>query len=149
MRAQRFPLFFRWLSRSALVAMLCAGCGEKTVETLPKYPVSGTVLVNGKPQAGVMVTLTPVGDTATGPNARGAAGVTDAEGNFELTTIVDADGAFPGEYTATFKWVEPNEFPPRDRFGGAFADAKTSKHQVTVEKTDNVLEPFELEFAGT
>ena len=128
-----------------LVSLACAGCGEKTVENLPKYPVSGTVLVNGKAVAGVAVMLSP-GDT--GPNARQAAGVTDADGNFELMTLEPGDGAFPGEYTVTFKWLEPNEFPPRDRFDGTFADPGTSKHQVTVEKTDNVLETFQLQFGN-
>jgi hypothetical protein len=147
MRTQIFQLFSSRLLSLLIGTVLCGGC-EKSVETLPKYVVSGTVRVNGKPAAGVMITLVPAGETASGPFARLAAGVTDAEGDFELSTIVEGDGAFPGEYTATFKWLESNEFPPRDRFGGAFSDAKASNFPVTIEASENVLEPFQLEFAN-
>lgn len=146
MRSQNSEPLMRTFGLVMWASLLCTGCGEKTVENLPKYPVSGNVLVNGKAVAGVMVMLSPQGDSS--PNARVAAGVTDAEGNFELTTIIDGDGAFPGEYAVTFKWLEPNEFPPRDRFDGIFADTGKSKYQVTVEKTDNVLEPFQLQFGN-
>ncbi len=54
---------------------LCAGCGEKTVIDLPKYSVSGTVLVDGKPTAGVMVILSPSRRIAfLSSNARTASG---------------------------------------------------------------------------
>ena len=125
---------------------LCAGC-DQSLENLPKYPVNGTVLLNGKPAPGILVTICPTG-AAAGTFERPAAGVTDADGYFELSTIDSGDGALAGEYAVTFMWLESSEFPPRDRFGGAFSDVKASQFQVTVTTTENVLDPFELEFGS-
>ncbi len=131
------------LSLVCLVAILSgAGC-DNSVKKRPKYPVFGAVLVNGKPAEGVTVTLTPEDTGEYDATVRPASGISDAEGNFELSTTSEADGVVAGDYRVTFQWLEsPGS---RDRFGGTFADAAKSTFHVTVEAGDNEIGPYELE----
>ncbi len=72
-------------------------------------------------------------------------GVTDDEGNFDLTTITEGDGAhFRANTQSHFNGPTQAKFPPNDQFRGAFSDVKTSKFHATVEPAENVLEAFEL-----
>jgi hypothetical protein len=100
--------------------------------------------VNGKPAKGTKVILTPEDSGEYDATVRPASGISDAEGNFELGTTSEADGALAGAYRVTFQWLESSEHPPRDRFGGAFADVAKSTFQVTIEAGDNEIGPFEL-----
>src|SRR5438045_2229921 len=81
---------YRWPVGMALAALLLAGVGCADHAKLVK--VSGVVLLDGKPFKDVTVTFVPEG---SGPPA---AGVTDEDGNFELTTSTVGDGARPGDY---------------------------------------------------
>ncbi len=72
------------------LCMLVAGCGDPGIGAIP---VEGTVLVDGEPMEGVMVTFHP--DSAGG---RAASGRTDASGNYKLTTEINGDGALAGSY---------------------------------------------------
>jgi len=58
------------------------------------YPVSGTVTWKGKPVEAARVVFVP-----TGKEGEAASGVTDAAGQYRLTTYVAGDGAQPGEYS--------------------------------------------------
>jgi hypothetical protein len=82
----------------------CAG-GERPV------PVSGTVTLEGKPQADVWVLFNPIA------GGRLASGHTDAEGKFALTTSHEGDGAVPGSYYVTFAYAGAQR-PPRPEFVG-------------------------------
>ena len=57
------------------------------------YRVTGTVIMQGKPVEGAVITFVP---TATDGDA--ASAITDADGKYELTTWQAGDGARPGEY---------------------------------------------------
>ena len=83
-----------------LVALLCfglmitiAGCGASNP---PTTPVTGQVKYDGEALEGATVTLTPEAGSA---DTRTASGITDADGNFTLTTIFSdgqsADGILP------------------------------------------------------
>ncbi len=68
------------------------GCGGGSSGGVPVYPVSGTVTMDGGPVAGAAVTFAPK------ENQPAAAGRTDSQGNFVLTTYTGGDGAAEGEY---------------------------------------------------
>jgi len=64
-------------------------------------PVRGKVTLRGQPVEGAEIKFQPKTGLAS------AFGVTDAAGNYELTTFEGGDGAQPGEYIVTvFKYQE-------------------------------------------
>jgi hypothetical protein len=81
------------------------GCGPRTLSQKQTYPVTGKVIMNGKPVAFAIVHLTP----KEGKGAE-ATGYTGADGTFQLRTYSnnDMDGAAPGEYDVE---VEPFNGP--------------------------------------
>jgi hypothetical protein len=126
-----------------LIALAFVGCSGGADDGLKKYPVRGTVLVNGRPAAGIAVTFHHNGE-APGNAARPVA-VADAEGRYTLSTNADKDGAVEGEYTVTFFWPADNGPMPRDRLGGRFADTGLSAFKARVGPRENEIEPFRLE----
>ena len=84
-------------------AVLLAGClsGPDRPAT---YAVTGTVTYLGEPVEGATVVFVP----AT-KGAASAAGVTDAEGYYELTTYTAGDGAQAGKYLVK---VTKNDIKP-------------------------------------
>ena len=66
----------------------------------PPVPVSGKVLVAGKPVEGAAVTF------LSKSGGRSASGKTDKDGNFKLTSVKTDDGASPGEYAVTISKQE-------------------------------------------
>lgn|SRR5262245_1226567 len=86
---------------SAIV--LCLGCaGGNDGGT---FPVTGKVTLNGTAAEGVAVSFIPDGG---GPSA---VGVTDASGQYALTTSVNGDGAKPGSYKVTLAKYEGDKAP--------------------------------------
>jgi hypothetical protein len=74
----------------ALLLSLLIGCSGSS----PTEKVSGVVTLDGTPVEAAAVTFVP-DDPATG---KSAAGITDKDGKFTLTTFVGGDGALPGSY---------------------------------------------------
>ena len=131
---------------SIVVSLICLalpGCGGPKVKGL--VPVRGTVVYNGEPLAGASIGLTPK-DFDNG--ARIGAGMTDANGRFELRTIGER-GVLPGEYVVV---VIKNEIVPQTPQGNPrpgrpppsevksllpkrYGDPKTSDLNVVVEKS--------------
>jgi len=80
-------MMLRVAKAAALFAALAlAGCGSGLI------PVEGTVLLDGQPLPEAQVLFLPKS------GGRPAAGKTNAEGKFKLTTDKSDDGAKPGEY---------------------------------------------------
>ncbi|MCS7238896.1 MAG: DUF4198 domain-containing protein [Thermoguttaceae bacterium] len=78
----------------ALGGLLAAGCGERAGGDIPPTaPVSGVVLLDGKPVDGAMVVFAPVEG-----GRYGAYAMTDSNGRFELKASEDVKGAVPGKY---------------------------------------------------
>lgn len=76
------------------------GCGgaesDRWTEARPNvHRASGIVTLDGAPLAGATVTF------RRGEDSPAAAGRTDAEGRFQLSTFGDADGAVAGPHQAT------------------------------------------------
>jgi hypothetical protein len=130
---------------SAALALACAlGCGGKT--PVKTHPVSGQVLVGGKPAAGVQVFLLPTSAPTVPDIPSNPFGVTDAEGRFTLGTYAPGDGAAEGGYQVIFLW--PPETPEgeeatTDRFLGWY-DAVHTTLTAHIKPGDNTLPTFKL-----
>jgi hypothetical protein len=127
--------------------MVAVGCGDQ-ISAPRTVPVSGTVLVNGKPAAGIKVTFHPqfnMGSVKFTPN-----GLTDKDGRFILSTAAPGDGAPRGDYAVTFELMqgatdERGLDTEVDAWKGKHADPARSSWKVTIKRGDNVLEPFNLD----
>jgi hypothetical protein len=87
----------------AIVCGLLVG-GGCSREAGPKtVPASGKVLYNGQPVAGAKVAF--LGDG----NSLPALGITDKNGEFELTTRDPGDGAVPGKHVVTVSKAVPGK----------------------------------------
>lgn len=71
-------------------------------------PVSGKVLIDGKPAANVIVTFMDAKDIT-----KNATGKTGEDGTYQLTTDKKGDGARPGDYKITFQDGELQEESPQ------------------------------------
>jgi len=104
-----------------------SGCGKSADANRPKtYPVSGMVTQGGKPVAEANVTF------QLKDGFRSAVGVTDANGNFELTTFTAGDGAVAGEYLVMVTKYERRKIVPRGN--GRVAD--TGDEEETRDERD-------------
>jgi len=130
-----------------LLCALLAGCGNKGPEWPRRYPVSGTVLVDGRPAVRAAVTFHPAAPHADGKTYAPST-FTDDAGAFKLTTVEVGDGAPAGEYVVTivanYVVKDGQDVPVPDALKGQYADPKKSQLKVTVREGDNVLPPFDL-----
>lgn len=113
---------------------LLAGCGGNDRNWKETIPVSGSVMVDGKPAEGVMVVFHPEGgmDTAQPTETKS---MTDKEGKFVATTYEVGDGAPPGAYKVTLTWPKLNTISMSfdgDKFKGKYAKPDRSKFEVEV-----------------
>ncbi|MBI1344864.1 hypothetical protein GC163_01095 [bacterium] len=142
----------RVMNRLCLLALGLAlvGCFGGSGEDLPKvYPVQGTVTLDGKAVEEAIVTFNP-----NEKGARTAAGRTDAQGVYKLTTFNQNDGCAKGRMTVTISKIEsPTEpdpktgkIPPiRSHLPVRFSELNNSGLEAVVEaKPDNTFD-FKLE----
>ena len=85
---------------ACFAALFCVGCGgSKSGSRAELVPAAGVVTYNGEPVADATLEFRSATDV---PNSL-AAGQTDAEGKFILTTDRPNDGALPGSYKVVVK----------------------------------------------
>lgn len=123
-----------WL---VLPLVLAAGCAEQSGPAT--VAATGSVTYQGQPVEGANVTLLPADPSGS---LRGAQGVTDAEGRFELTTYTGEvgkfkPGAMPGEYHVTVNKLDltgPNTTgrPPENLLPAKYNSAKASGLAATI-----------------
>ena len=109
--AAGIPTWFRRVRLLALPALLvvASGCGGG-----PDYhlvPVEGTLLYRDKPVKMAAIQLVP--DEANASNRPSAAGQTDADGHFMLTSPPHGPGVAPGAYRAFVVAYGASTFPQR------------------------------------
>ena len=80
------------------LALAAAGCGRGGKKPVP---VKGTVTLDGKPVSLALVMFVPQKE-----GGMMAHGVTNHDGEFELTTYKPNDGALPGDYNVTVTKVD-------------------------------------------
>jgi hypothetical protein len=122
----------------ACCLLLSAGCGESE----PLYPVTGKVLLDGKPAAHATVVFHPV---AAKPGAVRPRAKVEPDGSFKLTTYEANDGAPAGEYRVTVElWLSSGrgDEGPTSRLPAKFANPESSGLTATVTAGPNELKPF-------
>lgn len=131
--------------RLLLMPLLClvmsAGCGGESAQdrlnqAIPEsqrqsvVALSGTITLDGKPTADLMVRL--VEDGAAKPDPSSPKSVTGSDGKFEFTTYLSGDGVPPGKYaviveqltrSGTAGWSGPDQL--RNRFNHVKEPAAT------------------------
>lgn len=150
-----------WISCLALMGsgLLLTGCGAE--QESPTYPVSGQVMVKGKPAEGALVIFHPINAEPVGDEkiVRRPSGLVESDGTFQLTTIEPKDGARPGEYQVSIVWFKESSNDTaalgvmggesrgggRDLLKGKYARPEKSGLKATVAKEPNELPPFNLD----
>jgi hypothetical protein len=118
----------------------CSTDTKPAVEQKPTHPVQGTLLVDGKPIAGVLVIFHPQG--AADPQMVRSYGRTEKDGRFTLSTYKPGDGAPAGKYIVTALIQDPdNEANALPAHVGVPA---TSKLWAVVQEGANDLPVFRI-----
>ena len=133
----------------AIVCLVCAvGCGDGKMK---RYPITGTVNVDGKPAAGVQLLFAPVDGTPEFQRVR-PMGLTGEDGKFTLNTFGDGDGVPAGQYKVLITWPSKSKGVSRDgvpemgadQFKGRYNNLEKSEFTITVDSSTSELPPFEL-----
>jgi hypothetical protein len=122
----------------AVAMLLCCGCSDGRPS---RVPVSGRVLIDGKPLTHAAVRFYP-------PGGRSSSGKTDGDGRFVLTCYEPSDGALVGNHKVivaaieeingnTIKWHAPKKYAQPD----------TSGLQATIDRATDDMK-FELTWNG-
>lgn len=138
-------------------ALAAVGCSQTAPQPVEVHPVSGQILYDGKPAAGVRVTFVPI-DAPSPPRVPNYPhAVTDAEGKFRLTTAAPDDGAAAGGYQIVLDGSKQNnaenvgseESADTDLFKGWYdamhstltAKVKPGANELPVLKLPKVTQP--------
>jgi hypothetical protein len=122
-----------------------AGCGESG-ERIPVYPVSGQVVYDGKPAAGVQVYFVPTSAPMVPRIPSNPHAVTGPDGRFKITTYDENDGAPEGGYQVLLIWPEvvtESEESTKDKLFGWFDGAHT-KLKIDVKTGSNEMPPIAI-----
>lgn len=134
----------------SLPLLLTSCSSERQYDAIPTYPVTGRVLTEGEPAAGVFVKFTPL-DALESPSPLSAQAQTGPDGTFSLSTYEKGDGAPVGRYAVTLTWPSQpanamrSADPGPDRLRGRYADPKNAEWTIEVGEGENTLTPFEIE----
>jgi hypothetical protein len=134
------------------ISVALAGCGDGRIAT---YPVTGTVLVDGRPAEGAVVICVPTSTSEPEADRLRPFGVADAQGRFTLKTFEPGDGAPAGEYKVLIEWPAPVSADAArgggraavgpDRLRGKYFKLDQSNLAMSVKEESNDLPPFELQ----
>ncbi len=138
-----------YLPAAGFVAV--SGCDDGRIA---RYPVTGTVVVDGQPADGAMLIFVPVGGSEEFQRER-PFGVTDAAGKYELRTFQPGDGAPAGDYKVMVRWLAPAAQSqeadrdraaggPPDRLKGRYFNPESSGLTASVDESETEVPPFEL-----
>jgi serine/threonine-protein phosphatase CPPED1 len=112
------------------------------VKKKPTHPVDGKLTIDGKETAGVTVTFYTFNENTEKYNSI-ADGLTDAKGQFQLSTYGRFDGCPVGEYVVTVvktgKGYYEAEVPEKNLLPEKYTTPKTSPLKVTIKEGINDL----------
>lgn len=125
------------------------GCGG---EGYTVAPVSGTVTVNGKPTANVLVSFQPMASESNINPGPGSQAVTDASGHYELKLVVaneDRLGAVVGQHRVRFYSADSKVLPPDFDYGSLDVAPPKPVDSVLPPGEEGKEVPFEVPAGGT
>jgi hypothetical protein len=137
----------RTISIGLFAILFGVGCGPSG--PVKVHPVHGKIVYAGKPAAGVQVFFLPTDAPMVPQIPASPHAVTDANGEYRLTTYAEGDGAAEGKYLVILVWPpaqknsEHDEEADTDRLLGWY-DAAHTKLTATVTAGDNAIAPFQL-----
>lgn len=122
------------------------------INKVPVVSVRGSVTVDGKPEAGVIVRCIPVGAFQPAELSAALGGRTNEDGEFTLSTYEIDDGVPPGDYTLLFVWPTPSlkkqsraDEEKNDRLKGRYSKAGQAAVKIKVEADQpQILDEIEL-----
>jgi hypothetical protein len=123
---ESFPMKWRLVCVCLSAAVFAAGCGGGGVAPLevpPLHPVSGTVKLDGKPEAGIAVTYYP----AANNKGNGGSGTTDESGEFTLKFRDGQEGIPAGDYVVMFSKLTQKD-------GSPIPEGKTAADVMAIDK---------------
>lgn len=130
---------FRRLFAALAAIAVFTGCAGDTGPAL--VPVSGTLLIDGRPVAGVSVMFVP--DNAKGTSGPASVGVTAADGAFTLTAPGNRPGAIVGHHRVTAAC--PFDPAGGSSASGVAADASGARCSIPAPYGDPRRTPLEVE----
>jgi hypothetical protein len=86
-----------------LILTLLSGCGSARMGR-----VKGRVTFNGKPVSQAMLTFSPAAGESVKEPGKPATGISDEEGNYDLSTFRNHDGALVGKHNVTVTLDDTN-----------------------------------------
>jgi hypothetical protein len=126
-----------------LLALIVTGCSGQDWRA-ELLPLSGKLLINGQPHEGIYVILVSTGGHVDIRESR-PWGVTDHEGNYQLTTYERGDGGPHGDFSVTVRWpVVRHRVDSEDRLFEKFSSPQNSVMTFTIDKNTKALPPIEL-----
>jgi hypothetical protein len=142
------------------VSLPLTGCGDGRLDVAP---VRGRVVHGGKGVPRAVIIFHPSEELAEQAGKMKPFAYADDEGNFQLKTYVDGDGAPPGDYRVSIiaRSSPGGRRPAKDapvgeqptvgaavrippEISNKYGNVDTSGIQVTVHEGENDLEPFVL-----
>jgi hypothetical protein len=140
--------YSRALALAGIASLLSvAGCGGDG--KVARYPVNGSVNIDGKPTAGVMLIFCPTDGSPEVQKLR-PSGFTNPDGKFQLISITPNDGAPAAHYKVLIQW--PAGSPSgggtirngADRLRGRYMNLENSPFTVEIKPGTNDLPPFDV-----
>ena len=110
-----------WVVVHAVPMAGCSSSSQENPNWPERFPVTGTVLYEGEPVEGAEVTFMSESKNSA------AAGKTDSDGRFYLTTFVEKDGAVAGPQVVSIRRVDIVDMTPEGvevAFGGTSVPPK-------------------------
>ena len=121
----------------ALTIAICVGCGAGNVEREAVYPVVGSLLFEGRPAVGAIVTFHRATGAPIGEPVRAEVG---ADGQFTPIRPDGAVGAAAGRYALTVEWPDDGI----DRLHGQYANSLQPLAETEVTAGANLLRPLSI-----
>jgi hypothetical protein len=128
--------FVKAILAVTFACLVCCSCGPKDpIKFKPTFSVTGRVLVDGQPTAGVEVRGMGVAGKVEGAPTSPVAS-SDAAGKFTMQTYKRDDGVSAGEYDLVFYWAgaagrNPGSDPP-DKLNNRYRTADKSPKKLIV-----------------
>ena len=122
--------------------VIVSGCGGP--KPVPTYPVSGKVVIGGKPVASALVVFHPEDATSDSPRPRATTGT---DGSFTVSFGESQAGAPAGNYKVTVElWLagSRSDEGPSNRLPAKYSKPDSSGLAAKVIEGTNQLEPFIL-----